>query len=693
LLVTTAAAAPAPAVNAVQATAGVAAGLAANPLRQSGYLAPLAVLGTFAVVFVLALIARRLLGLQGGLIRTLLCALLGLAVGGSLIGPHMQTAAETAALFPVLVGVQLLTTVLALLVVDAVLPRRSPVAWIKEAQHRMARTRRYAQVSRIATRNGLVGQVRTRPRFGDHERNVAFARSLRRTLEEAGVTFVKLGQLMSTRDDLLPPEFITELRGLQDQVAPVPWTLVQELLAAELSAPVEQVFSQFEQKPLAAASIGQVHRATLPSGEEVVVKVQRPGITTVVDRDLDIILRVAASLERRAAWARDLGAVELANGFAAALREELDFRVEARNLTTITASSARHRSSDRVRLPHLHDEFTTQRILVMELLDGVPLGRADAVIAEDGLDRTELARTLLRSLLRQIMVDGVFHADPHPGNILVLADGQLALLDFGSVGHLDTQLQGALQSLLLAIDRRDPAALRDALLEITDDAPDVDVQSLERSLGRLMARHLSPGLTPNAEAFADLFRIVSAYGVAVPPEIAAVFRTLATLQGTLARLAPEFDIIGESQGFANSEITAQLAPVSLKDAAINEVLELVPLLRRLPRRFDRISAAVERGQLYTNVRLLDDPRDREVFSGYLHQALEGVLAATAGIMAVVLLASQGGPLISQSVRLYAVFGYNLLVISAVLAIHVLFVRPRWPRGPNDPSGRHRAWPR
>jgi ubiquinone biosynthesis protein len=674
---------PAQAVSAGQASVPVVVGLPAHSGWASGYLAPLALVGSFAVVLVLALVARRLLGLQGGLFRTLLCAAAGVAVGGSLIGPHLQTAAETAALFPVMVGVQLLTTALALLIVDAIVPRRSPIAWVKDAQHRIARTRRYAQVSTIATRNGLARQVRARPRFGDHERNVEFARSLRRTLEEAGVTFVKLGQLLSTRDDLLPPEFITELQSLQDEVAPVPWTDVQEVLTAELGAPVADVFAQFEEQPLAAASVGEVHRATLHSGDHVVVKVQRPGITAVVDRDLDIVLRVAASLERKAAWARDLGAADLAQGFAAALREELDFRVEARNLITITASSAQHRPSERVRLPRLYDEFTTRRVLVMELLDGVPLGRADAFIADRGLDRGELARALLRCVLRQIMVDGVFHADPHPGNIMVLADEQLALLDFGSVGHLDTQLQGALQSLLLAIDRRDPAALRDALLEITDDAPDVDVQSLERSLGRLMARHLSPGLIPDAEAFADMFRIVSAYGVAIPPEIAAVFRTLATLQGTLARLAPGFDVISESQRFADSEVGAQLAPADLRDAAIKEVLELVPLLRRLPRRFDRISAAIERGHLSTNVRLLADPRDRETFSGYLHDALVCVLAATSGIMAVVLLASQGGPVISHGVRLYAVFGYNLLVIGGVLAVRVLFARTRWRRGPKD----------
>jgi len=176
----------------------------------------------------------------------------------------------------------------------------------------------------------------------------------------------------------------------------------------------------------------------------------------------------------------------------------------------------------------------------------------------------------------------------------------------------------------------------------------------------------------------------------VPPEIEVVFKTLATLQGTLARLAPGFDIIRESQRFSDTEIIAQLAPVDLKDVAIKEVLELVPLLRRLPRRFDRITAAIERGQLSANVRLLADPRDQEVVSGYLHQALVCVLAATTGIMAVVLLASQGGPLLSQGVRLYAVFGYNLLVISAVLAIRVLSAQARWRRGPKDGSGSRRA---
>jgi ubiquinone biosynthesis protein len=395
------------------------------------------------------------------------------------------------------------------------------------------------------------------------------------------------------------------------------------------------------------------------------------------------VLRVAGSLEQRAACARDLGVVELARGFAAALREELDYRVEARNLTTIAASSARHHPRDQVRLPQLHDEFTTPQILVMELLDGVPLGLAEPLIAERGLDRLKLARTLLRCLLLQITADGVFHADPHPGNILLLADGQLALLDFGSVAHLDTQLQGSLQSLLLAIDRRDPAALRDALLEITDDSMDVDLQALERSLGRLMARYLSPGLIPDTEAFAELFRIVSAYGVAVPPEIAAVFRTLATLQGTLSRLAPGFDIVSEAQHFADRQITAELSSLSPKDTAIKELVELVPLLRHMPRRFDRITAAIERGQLSANIRLLADPRDREVVSGYLHQAMVCALAATTGIMAVVLLASQGGPLMSHGVRLYAVFGYNLLVISAVLMIRVLFARVRWRPRPRD----------
>ncbi|MER7172122.1 ABC1 kinase family protein [Streptomyces mesophilus] len=634
---------------------------------STDYMIPSLFFGFF-FTFVPALLARRLLNLRSGVLRIAFCTLAAIAISGSTVGRSMGQDNEWS-LVTVFWGVTLALTMLMLLAFEAFVPSGlGPVGLAKELHRRLLRTRRYAQVSAISTRSGLPRFAADRPSRNSPERNAAFALALRRTLEDSGVTFVKLGQLLSTRRDLLPPEFIDELSKLQNAVPPAPWEQVREQLHAELGAAPDEFFKEFNPAPLAAASIAQVHRATLPDGRPVVVKVQRPKIVPVVDRDLDIVRRMAGSLQRRFTWARGIGAVDLAEGFADSLREELDFRIEARNLATVAAAG-----DDRspVRLPQVHQELTTARVLVMEAIDGIPMGSADTILAARGTNRDALARTLLEALLRQIMVDGVFHADPHPGNILLLPDDSLALIDFGSVGRLDTQLQGSLQRLLVGIDQRDPAGLRDAFIEIMDRSDAVDGESLERSLGRFMARHLGPGLTPDVEMFTDLFRIVSAHGVAVPAEVAAVFRALATLEGTLAHLAPGFNIVNESRAFADREITAQLRPESLRQVARDELVSLLPLLRRIPRRVDRITAELERGTFTVNTRMFAHPTDQRVLAGLLQQALIAVLAATTGLMSVVLLASNGGPRISDELRLYEVFGYNLLVLSVIMMLRVL----------------------
>jgi ubiquinone biosynthesis protein len=374
-----------------------------------------------------------------------------------------------------------------------------------------------------------------------------------------------------------------------------------------------------------------------------------------------------------------IGAVELARGFAAALQEELDFRVEARNMAVVAAASAGSGTDTSVRLPALHPQLCTERVLVMERLDGLPLDAAGAVIHARGLDRVVLARALLGCLLRQIMLGGVFHADPHPGNILLLDDGRLGLLDFGLVGRLDALLRSALQQFLLAIDRGDPAGLYDALLEVMVRPDDVDEQRLQRALGQFMARHLNPGAAADVETFTDLFRLVASYQLMVPPEVAAVFRALATLEATLGRLAPGFDILAESRAFAAAQLSGQLQPTSLRQAANDELPTLLPMLRRLPRRADRITNALEHGRLGVGVRLFADPRDRRFLTILVHQILLAFLGATTGVMAVLLLGSSSGPKLSPTVSLFQVLGYNLLVVSAVLILRVLVTIFRPPR--------------
>jgi ubiquinone biosynthesis protein len=599
----------------------------------------------------------------------------GLAIARPQQRPFMLTTVQ--------LGIALLVAMGFLVLAEAVLPSGSlrPVTWARALRHRLARARRYLQISRIAARHGLLPYLRGRRR---HQADTpagraGLARSVRLALEEGGVSFVKLGQLLATRRDLLPAEFVNELSRLHHQVTPAPWPQVEQVLGQELGTP-DAVFDKLDARPLAAASIAQVHQARLrSSGAEVVVKVQRPGIRPVVERDLDIVDRMARRLQTRTRWAATIGAVELARGFANALHEELDFRVEARNMAVVAAASAVPGTDTSVRLPAVHPQLCTERVLVMERLDGLPLDAAGPVIDTRGLDRQVLARALLGCLLRQIMLGGVFHADPHPGNILLLDDGRLGLLDFGSVGRLDALLRAALQQFLLAIDRGDPAGLYDALLEVMVRPDDVDEQRLQRALGQFMARHLNPGAAPEVEMFTDLFRLVASYDLMVPPEVAAVFRALATLEATLGRLAPGFDIVAESRTFAAAQLSGQLQPTSLRQAANDELPTLLPMLRRLPRRADRITNALEHGRLGLGVRLFADPRDRRFLTTLVHQILLAFLGATTGIMAVLLLGSSGGPKLSPTVSLFQVLGYNLLVVSAVLILRVLVTTFRPPR--------------
>jgi ubiquinone biosynthesis protein len=317
-----------------------------------------------------------------------------------------------------------------------------------------------------------------------------------------------------------------------------------------------------------------------------------------------------------------------------------------------------------------HQRLCTRQVLVMERLHGTPLAAPSPWLTGDD-DRAALARRLLDTVLRQILVDGVFHADPHPGNVLLLDDGRLGLLDVGSVGRIDAGLRGALQRLLLAVDRGDPRAPADALLEVVDRPDDLDEARLERALGRLPVRHVGPGLAPDARMFADLFRLVFEHALGVPPEMAAVFRSLPTPEGTLTQLAPGFDLVAESRAFAAKELAERLRPEALRRAAGDEFLSLLPLLRRVPRRLDRIGAALEEGRFAVDVRLFADDRDRRVVTDLVHQVLLAGLAATTGIMAVLMLGLPGGPSVTGRVSLFQLLGYGLLVVSAVLGLRVV----------------------
>ena len=643
---------------------------------------------------IMAVLARRVLGLRIGTVRALLTGCAGLLAAG-VVGTSMGPEASRTPLVTVQLGAALLGAMLFLVLSEAAVASgsvRGMVQWPGAVRRRLARSRRYTQLSRIAVKYGLnrflTGRFR-RAATGRQEQ-VELARSLRLALEEAGATFVKLGQVLSSRYDLLPDVFADELSSLQHEVAPEPWADIRQVLTQELKAPPEDVFAEFTQEPLAAGSIAQVHMARLRDGRRVVVKVQRPGARQVVEQDLDILFRISDVLERNTTWGRTVGSRDLVQGFADSLYEELDFRTEARNTAAVAANvaeldvseaedaasegtgSGRSGAGPRVRIPEVHRNLCTERVLVVEWLDGVTLNRADAVIEEQGLDRAALARDLFACLLRQIMIGGVFHADPHPGNILILDDGRLGLLDFGSVGRIDQLLRTSMRDLLMAIDRNDPQAMSDALLGLVERPDDIDEQRFTRALGRFTARHLASTGPPGRDMFADLFLLVAQYDLTVPPEVAAVFRALATLEGSLNRLLPGFDIVAEARAFASVELARRLSPRNLSKSLTDEAVAVLPTLLRLPRRVDRISSALEHGRLSVNVRFLADERDRRFVRGIVRDVLLAFLGGLIGLLGTLFLCADGGPRISDSLRLFDVFGYNMLMISSVLVLRVLF---------------------
>lgn len=288
-------------------------------------------------------------------------------------------------------------------------------------------------------------------------------------------------------------------------------------------------------------------------------------------------------------------------------------------------------SSATVRVPVVHADLCTARVLVMDRLSGDSLTTAEPLLAALGESgRRQAAVTLLATVLRQILDDGVFHADLHPGNVLVDDGGAIGLLDFGTVGRLDTTTRAALGRLLLALHSGYSLAACDALLELLERPDQVDERQLERALGQVMVRHLSTGPTMGGRALTALFQLVTSHGLGIPPDIAAVFRALATLEGTLLLVSPGFDVGAEARDIGRQRGSSALTPGELRHFAEEELALLNPLLRRLPRRVDRIADAVEHGRLSANVRLFADPSDRHWITTMVHQLTLTALGAAAG---------------------------------------------------------------
>ena len=485
------------------------------------------------------------------------------------------------------------------------------------------------------------------------------ARRFRRLLDELGPTFVKLGQILSTRADLLPAEFIAELRLLQDAAAPIPLEQVRAQMEAAFGQPVDELFATIEPAPLAAASIAQVHRARTRGGEEVVVKVQRPGITAQVNSDLAVLHALARLLEATVEEMGIYSPVGIVEEFDRAIHEELDFVHEAAN---VRAFAATHGERPALRIPRVFDELSTSTVLTLEFLDGTRLAQAD-LSAER---REALARVVVDASFQQLFVDGLFHGDPHPGNFLLLEGDVVGLLDFGLVGRLTRAMQETLVLLSLAVALKDADSVARLLYRM--GAPDAranlagfraDVETLlqthlpeARTLAEVNARHL----------LTDLLDLAVKYRIRIPREYALLSRAAVAVEGLLRQLAPDMDILAVSLPYAKQLLAGRYDPTQLRGGLMRTLLRFQGLASDLPTQLSQILLDLETGRFGVTVKSPELER--------INQSLRSV--AVIGFLGLSACGFIVGAFLSFAQVPWTVRGLPVLGVLAVAAAAALF---------------------
>jgi ubiquinone biosynthesis protein len=426
-------------------------------------------------------------------------------------------------------------------------------------------------------------------------------RRLRRAMEDLGPTFIKFGQILSTRSDIMPPEYLEELSYLQDEVPPVSWEQAREVVETELGAPIEDLFAQVDPVPIASASLAQVHVARLVGGEEVVVKIQRPNIEKTVNLDLDIIYDLAQTAQQRIGAASRFEVGDLAEEFASALRTEMDFRREAWNADRFRKN---FEDENRLTVPKIYWDYSTKRLLVMERLKGIKIDNLEALKAA-GYSPQRLSRYAADFALKEVLIDGFFHADPHPGNMLILPGEVIGLLDFGTVGRLDDKDRANLARLFIAGVQLDAEAIVDQLQRMGVADYKVDRIGLERDLKRILTRYYGlPIYEIDAREISKAVQpILYEYKLSIPTDYYLLMKTVVMMQGVGLRLDPDFDIFETAQPYMGKLFRRMWLPSSWGPELVQMALDWKDFATILPRKTSRILEQVERGQLTVQAEL------------------------------------------------------------------------------------------
>lgn len=543
-------------------------------------------------------------------------------------------------------------------------------SWWRRIRNHWRHQKRLRYILKMAVTNGLSRTIKY-ARQPESQRELAIG--LRDTLEKSGGMFIKFGQVLSTRKELFSPVFIDELEKLQHNVDPLAPEKVHHILYNELPYDVSSVFSYIDPTPLAAASIGQVHKAVLHNGERVIIKLLRPEVKEVLRDDLGLLVDFSTWLTNKSAWAESLSFRELAHGFAETIREEMDFSLEVRNMMQMGKSL--ENNIYHIHVPKVYPQYSAHNILVMEYIDGESVSDAANIFSAHGTNRKDFARDILYSFFEQLLFAGIFHADPHPGNIHVEhASGEPVLLDFGSVGRLAVQQQEGLKLFFMGVQQEDADILFDGIVLLVDDIDITKREEMEQSISQVLMRISYLDNIPAEELVGMIFEVVRHYGLKFRSSVAAALRSLVTLEGTLHVIDPTFDFFDEAKAFSAEYMRASITkpfrePMETKKRLEEEFSTLLPQLRKLPRRLDRLVQLVEAGKVTLHHDLFSDPTSANFVRMLFSRIILLAVGVTFGIISVALLA------IAQFIdEMYAVYlntaSYMGLFLCAILLVRV-----------------------
>jgi len=528
-----------------------------------------------------------------------------------------------------------------------------------------------------------IGAVLLRYGFGDFARRLgirlpwkaAAARPaleaparVRLALQDLGPTFVKLGQILATRVDLFAPEWIAEFEKLQDRAPPAAFPEVHSQLTEDLGAPPQTVFSMFDPEPIAAGSIAQVHRARLADGTEVAVKVRRPGIVPVVEADLRLLARFAEILEARFPDLARFRPREVVRQFTRTLRAELDLAAECRNAERVAQNFREH---PEIVVPAVYWAWTGERVNVQAFVDGTPSRDPEALEAA-GLDRHVLAHRGAQAMLKMVLEDGFFHADPHPGNVFYLAGNRVAFIDFGMAGHLSERRRDELVQLLNGLVGRDAEAVVEILLDWAGAAR-VDTAKVSLDVDAFIDRYHGLPLHElrMGAMLADMTALLREHQLALPPDLALVLKACVTLETYGRELDPQFDMVGEAAPFLQAATLERFGPARLAKRGWRAGRMLLEVLSDLPRDLRELLRSAKTGKLQVHVDLTSLHRFGVQLDGAANRLAIGIVTAAFIVGSSIVMTVEGGPTLFGLPLLGALGFSGALVGGAWLFVSIL----------------------